>query len=188
MDRANQAFELFQQWLEDAHATEPNDANAMYLATVDEHGMPNVRVVLLKGCDDNGFVFYTNTQSAKGCELLSNKVASLCFDWKSQGRRVTISGRVEQVSDAEADAYYNSRARQSRIGAWASKQSRPLKSKMHLLKKAAEYALKYPVGSIPRPPFWTGFRLHPTATCFYKTDGQTDQPEAVFTYPANQTE
>ncbi|MGI9363851.1 MAG: pyridoxamine 5'-phosphate oxidase [Rhizobiaceae bacterium] len=181
------AVKRFDTWFNAAGTTELNDANAMYLATVDKKGMPNVRVVLLKSHDTSGFVFYTNTQSAKGHELLANKVASLCFDWKSRGRRVIISGTIDMVSNSEADSYFNSRARQSRIGAWASKQSRPLKSKMHLVKKVAEYALKFPVGPIPRPPFWTGFRLQPTRICFQQTAGETEIQETVFTFPATPT-
>lgn len=187
MDSPSEAVKNFDDWLNAANATEPNDANSMYLATVDENGLPNVRVVLLKNHDESGFVFYTNIQSAKGCELLANKAASLCFDWKSNGQRVTISGTVDLVSDAEADKYYSSRARQSRIGAWASKQSHPLKSKLHLVKKAAEYALKYPVGPIPRPPFWTGFRLQPTRMSFLETAGETEMRETLFIFPANPT-
>ena len=123
--------------------------------------MPNVRVVLMKEFDQTGFVFYTNTQSAKGGELAKTPKAALCFEWKSLDRRVLVRGPVNTVDDTEADAYFQSRARQSRLGAWASKQSQPLKSKAHLLKEVARYALKFGAGPIPRPLYWTGFRLRP---------------------------
>src|SRR5690606_31347168 len=133
------------------------------LATVDEHGMPNVRMVLLKGFDRDGFVFYTNLESRKGRELLGQKKAAMVFHWKSLRRQVRVRGNVELVSDVEADAYYDSRPRGSRIGAWASKQSRPLESRFALEKAVAEYTVKFGVGAIPRPPYWSGFRLKPVS-------------------------
>jgi len=158
---------LFEVWLSKAKLKELNDPNAMFVATVDEFGCPNIRVVLMKDYDQTGFVFYTNTESAKGKELLASGKAAFCFEWKSLQKRVVLRGNVERVSEQDADAYYQSRARQSRLGAWASKQSRPLTSKAYLLKEVAKYALKYGVGSIPRPDYWTGFRLSPEQIEFH---------------------
>lgn len=158
---------LFARWLEDATKSEPNDPNATALATVDPDGMPNVRMVLLKGFDQDGFVFYTNYESAKGQEILSSMKAAMCFHWKSLRRQVRVRGNVEKVSDAEADAYYASRPRGSRIGAWASAQSRPLESRFALEKAVAEYTARYAIGEIPRPPHWSGFRIKPTAIEFW---------------------
>jgi len=158
---AGAPFDLFGDWLKDAEKAEPNDHNAMSMASVDADGMPNVRMVLLKGYDENGFVFYTNFESAKGKELLGQGKAALNFHWKSIRRQVRIRGLVETVSDAEADAYYNSRARDSRIGAWASHQSRPLESRFALEKSVAKYVAKFIAGTIPRPPHWSGFRVKP---------------------------
>src|SRR5436305_7827421 len=160
-------FALFQDWLKDAEKSEPNDPNAMALATVDEEGLPNVRMALLKAADERGFVFYTNLESQKGHELLSAKKAALCFHWKSLRRQVRIRGPVEVVSDAEADAYFASRARDSRIGAWASQQSRPLESRFALETAVAMYAAKYALGEIPRPPYWKGYRVTPQAFEFW---------------------
>jgi pyridoxamine 5'-phosphate oxidase len=159
-------FALFAAWFEDAKAHEPNDPNAMALATVDQAGMPNVRMTLLKGVDgedvpDRGFVFYTNFESAKGRDLLAAKTAALCFHWKSLRRQVRVRGRASVVSDAEADAYFASRARGSRLGAWASQQSRPLESRYALEKAVALVTARYPIGEIPRPPYWSGFRITP---------------------------
>jgi pyridoxamine 5'-phosphate oxidase len=139
----------------------------MALATVDKDGLPDVRMVLLKGFDHNGFVFYTNLESRKGTELAQNMKAALCFHWKSLRRQVRVRGPVERVSDAEADAYFASRPRGSRIGAWASKQSRPLESRFALEKAVAEYTAKYPLGEIPRPPHWSGFRIVPQMIEFW---------------------
>jgi pyridoxamine 5'-phosphate oxidase len=152
---------LFASWLAEAEKTEPNDANAVCLATATPDGLPSARMVLLKGVDARGFVFYTNLESRKGGELAANPNAALCFHWKSLHRSVRVEGAVERVSDAEADAYYASRARTSRLGAWASKQSRPLESRFALEKAVAEYGLRYAVGEIPRPAFWSGFRVLP---------------------------
>lgn len=159
---------LFEEWLETATASEPNDPNAMALATVDESGLPDVRMVLLKGADRAGFVFYTNFESAKGRELLASGKAALCFHWKSLRRQVRVRGPVVQVSDEEADAYFQSRARDSRIGAWASRQSRPLEGRFELEKEVALYTAKYAVGHIPRPPHWSGFRVMPTQIEFWR--------------------
>lgn len=160
-------YRLFARWLEDATASEPNDPNALALATVDSDGLPDVRMVLLKGFDERGFVFYTNFESAKGREILSSMKAAMCFHWKTLRRQVRIRGPVEQVSDAEADEYYASRPRGSRIGAWASKQSRPLESRFALEKAVAEYTARHAIGEIPRPPHWSGFRIMPQSIEFW---------------------
>jgi pyridoxamine 5'-phosphate oxidase len=164
---AQEPFDLFRQWFADATASEPNDPNAMALATVDPAGMPDVRMVLMKGYDEQGFVFYTNTGSAKGTQLLASRKAAIVFHWKSLQRQVRVRGPIEQVSDADADAYFQSRPRDSRIGAWASQQSRPLESRFALEKAVAVNAAKYAVGTVPRPPHWTGFRIMPVAIEFW---------------------
>ena len=169
---AGEPFGLFHQWFEEARANEPNDPNAMALATVDATGVPNVRMTLLKGVDGEGaalrgFVFYTNMESAKGRELLSSRLAALCFHWKSLRRQIRVRGRVSLVSDAEADAYFASRPRGSRICAWASQQSRPLESRFALEKAVAAVAARYPIGDIPRPPYWSGFRVSPLEIEFW---------------------
>src|SRR5947209_9986129 len=146
----------FQQWLEAAEKSEINDPTAMSLATVDANGMPSVRMVLLKHADVEGFVFYTNLGSQKAHELAVKPQAALCFHWKSLQRQVRVQGRAQPVSDAEADAYFASRARDSRIGAWASKQSQPMQGRFELEKRVAEKALRFNIGSIPRPEFWSG--------------------------------
>ncbi|MBB4576188.1 pyridoxamine 5'-phosphate oxidase [Rhizobium sp. MC63] len=165
---SGEPFKLFAEWLKEAEASEPNDPNAVALATVDEDGLPNVRMVLLKGFDDDGFVFYTNFESRKGLEILGQRKAAMCFHWKSLRRQVRLRGPVEIVSDAEADAYFQTRARGSRIGAWASKQSRPLESRFALEKAVAEYTARYALGEIPRPAHWSGFRIRPTSIEFWK--------------------
>ncbi len=164
---AAEPYALFAQWLSDATASEANDPNALALATVDPEGMPNVRMVLLKGFDEQGFVFYTNYESAKGREILASMKAAMCFHWKSLRRQVRVRGPVEAVSAAEADAYYASRPRGSRIGAWASAQSRPLESRFALEKAVAEYTARYAIGEIPRPQHWSGFRIRPTSIEFW---------------------
>jgi pyridoxamine 5'-phosphate oxidase len=163
----DEPMSLFEEWLEQAGKTEPNDANAMALATVDEEGLPNVRMVLLKAVDGRGFVFYTNFESQKGQELLSAQKAAMCFHWKSLRRQVRIRGPVEAVSDAEADTYFASRPRDSRIGAWASQQSRPLKARFELETAVAMYTARYVIGEVPRPPYWSGFRLKPLSIEFW---------------------
>jgi pyridoxamine 5'-phosphate oxidase len=159
---------LFAEWFAEAEASEPNDPNAMALATVDASGLPDVRMVLLKSHGADGFVFFTNFESAKGRELLANPKAALLFHWKSLRRQVRLRGPVSQVSDAEADAYFATRARTSRIGAWASQQSRPLESRFALEKAVAAYTAKYAIGEVPRPPYWSGFRLTPLEIEFWK--------------------
>ncbi|PLK50377.1 pyridoxamine 5'-phosphate oxidase [Uliginosibacterium sp. TH139] len=161
-------FELFQQWLSEAEKSEPNDPNAMSIASVGPDGMPSVRMVLLKGFDERGFVFYTNLGSQKGQELLAHPKAALCFHWKSLKRQVRVEGNVEPVSKEEADAYYASRARDSRIGAWASKQSQVMEGRFELEQRVAKYALKFGISEIPRPEFWSGFRIVPTKIEFWK--------------------
>lgn len=162
---------LFRSWLAEAEEKELNDPNAMTVATAGADGAPTARMVLLKGVDHGGFVFYTNTESAKGLQLTANPRAALVFHWKSLRRQVRVEGRVERVSDAEADEYFASRARGSRIGAWASEQSRPLSGRFELERRVATYAAKFGAGSIPRPPHWTGYRVVPTSIEFW-----TDKP------------
>jgi pyridoxamine 5'-phosphate oxidase len=161
-------FALFDEWFREALAKEPNDANAMALATVDEAGLPDVRMVLLKGVDAGGFVFYTNLESAKGRELAANPKAALLFHWKSLRRQVRVRGAVTPVSAAEADAYWATRARPAQIGAWASEQSRKLPDRLALEKRIAEYGLKFGLGKAPRPPHWSGFRVAPQAIEFWR--------------------
>jgi pyridoxamine 5'-phosphate oxidase len=163
----NEPYSLFGAWLADAEKSEPNDPNAVALATVDPAGLPNVRMVLLKGFDERGFVFYTNFESQKGQEILSSHKAAMCFHWKSLRRQVRIRGDVEVVAEEEADAYYATRPRGSRIGAWASKQSRPLEGRFALEKAVAEYTARYAIGEIPRPSHWSGFRIKPVSLEFW---------------------
>jgi pyridoxamine 5'-phosphate oxidase len=164
---AAEPLALFDEWFAEAKQREINDPNAMALATVDAEGLPNVRMVLLKGSDSAGLVFYTNEQSAKGSELAASGKAALLFHWKSLRRQVRVRGTVAEVSAAEADAYFASRPRDSRIGAWASEQSRPLESRFALEKAVAFYAAKYAIGDIPRPPYWKGYRVAPRAFEFW---------------------
>jgi pyridoxamine 5'-phosphate oxidase len=164
----NDPIEHFQAWLSEAEKSEPNDGNAMALATVGPDDMPSVRMVLLKGVDARGFIFYTNLESQKGTELLANPKAGLCFHWKSLRRQVRVEGEVERVTDAEADAYFASRARDSRIGAWASRQSRALSGRFELEKEVARYAARYAIGDVPRPPYWSGFRVLPRKIEFWR--------------------
>jgi pyridoxamine 5'-phosphate oxidase len=161
-------FALFAAWLQDATASEPNDPNAMALATVDETGMPDVRMVLLKGFDRDGFVFYTNLESTKGRQLAAVPKAALCFHWKSLRRQVRVRGTIGAVTPEEADAYFATRARLSRIGAWASRQSRPLESRFALEKAVALYTARFAAGAIPRPPQWSGFRITPLEIEFWR--------------------
>ncbi len=161
-------FILFGHLLKDAEAKEVNDPNGMALATVDEDGLPDVRMVLLKGYDSNGFVFYTNTGSDKGRQILATGKAAILFHWKSLRRQVRIRGVVTQVSHGEADAYFASRPRQSQIGAWASDQSHPVAGRFALEKKVAEYAVKFGVGTVPRPDHWRGFRIRPVQFEFWR--------------------
>ncbi len=164
---ATQPEPLFSAWFDEAERVETNDANAMSLATVDASGLPNVRIVLLKGLDARGFVFYGNAESAKGQEILANPKAALCFHWKSQRRQVRVRGTVEQVSNAEADAYYATRPMGSRIGAWASQQSRPLESREVLKQAVARFEKEFEGLKPARPRYWTGFRVIPLQIEFW---------------------
>lgn len=161
-------YDVFADWLAAARKSELNDPNAMALATADADGMPDVRMVLLKDLDAQGFVFYTNLESGKGVQLLANPQAALCFHWKSLRRQVRVRGIISPVTDQEADAYFASRARDSRIGAWASAQSRPLEDRFALEKSVAAHALKFGLGEVPRPAFWSGFRLTPLRLEFWR--------------------
>ena len=159
---------LFQAWLDEAHETEPNDPTAMTVATVSADGVPSARMVLLKGADDRGFVFYTNTESRKGVELDATGQAALVFHWKTLRRQIRVVGTTMRVSDDEADAYFASRARGSQIGAWASDQSRPLDGRFELEKRVAKFAAKFGTGKVPRPPHWTGYRVVPREMEFWQ--------------------
>jgi pyridoxamine 5'-phosphate oxidase len=181
--QATEPFALFRAWMAEAEPAEVNDPNGMALASVDVDGLPNVRMVLLKGFDERGFVFYTNLESQKGREILGNHKAAALFHWKSLRRQVRVRGPVEQVSDAEADAYFQSRPRDSRIGAWASQQSRPLESRFALEKAAAVHAAKYAIGDVPRPPHWTGLRIRPTYLEFWKDGAFRLHDRVVFRRP-----
>jgi pyridoxamine 5'-phosphate oxidase len=159
---------LFETWLREALKSEPNDANAMTLATADADGLPNSRMVLLKGVDPGGFVFFTNTESAKGRELAANPKAALTFHWKSLRRSVRVRGDVEPVTAEEADAYFATRARASQIGAWASEQSRELPDRFALEKRVAEVGLRFGLGKVTRPPHWSGYRVKPRTIEFWR--------------------
>jgi pyridoxamine 5'-phosphate oxidase len=165
---ADEPLRLFGAWLAEATRSEPADPTAMALATVDEDGLPNVRMVLMKGFDAQGFVFYTNLDSQKGQELTARPKGALVFHWKSLSRQVRLRGPIERVDDAEADAYFATRPRLAQIGAWASKQSAPLESRMAFEKAVAFYMAKFAVGAIPRPPNWSGYRLRPLAIEFWQ--------------------
>jgi len=165
---ADEPLELFREWFAQAKAHEPNDPEAMALATVDAEGLPDVRMVLLKHVDHEGFVFYTNLESAKGEELAANPLAALCFHWKSLRRQIRVRGPVTRTSDAEADAYFATRSKDSQIGAWASRQSRPLEGRFALEKEVARYAAKHALSIVPRPPHWSGFRVRPLAIEFWR--------------------
>lgn len=158
----------FQAWLAEAEKTEPNDPNAMTLATATAEGVPSARMVLLKGVDARGFVFYTNLGSRKAGELQQNPHAALCFHWKTLRRQVRVEGRIEQVDDAEADAYFASRPRLSQIGAWASKQSQRMVGRFEFEARVARFAARFHVGEVPRPPFWSGFCLEPQRIEFWE--------------------
>ncbi len=167
---AKDPFALFAAWLAAAEESELNDPTAMALATVDAEGLPDVRMVLLKAATPEGFVFYSNRESAKGREIEVNGKAAVVFHWKSLRRQVRVRGPVELVGDAEADAYFRSRPLQSRLGAWASQQSRPLDSRLALEAAVAKYAVKFAFGEVPRPVYWVGYRILPLAIEFW-SDG-----------------
>jgi len=161
-------FEFFREWWDEAHRTEPADASAAALATSTPDGRPSVRMVLIRGVDERGFVFYTNLESRKGGELKANPRAAIVLHWKSLGRQIRIEGAVEPVSKEEADAYFASRARGSQIGAWASAQSRPMESRHGLEKSVAKFAAKFGLGKVPRPDHWSGFRIAPEHIEFWR--------------------
>jgi len=161
-------FALFAEWLKEATEREPNDPNAMAVATVDDDGLPDVRMVLLKDADPRGFVFYTNLESAKGRQLAAHPKAALLFHWKTLRRQVRVRGPVSAVSPEEADAYWATRARPAQLGAWASAQSRTLPDRLAFEKKIAEFGLRFGLGKPPRPPHWSGFRVAPEAIEFWR--------------------
>jgi pyridoxamine 5'-phosphate oxidase len=165
---AHEPFALFADWLKEAEGREPNDPNAMALATVDPDGLPDLRMVLLKSFDLRGFVFYTNLESAKGRELATTPKAALLFHWKSLRRQVRVRGPVEPVTVEEADAYFATRPRDSQIGAWASDQSRPMEGRFALQRRVAEEAARFGLGEVPRPPHWSGFRVLPLEIEFWR--------------------
>ncbi|SFJ33469.1 pyridoxamine 5'-phosphate oxidase [Bradyrhizobium sp. cf659] len=164
---ADEPFALFEAWLNEAIKSEPNDPNAMALATVDPDGLPDVRMVLMKGFDTEGFVFYSHIASQKGRELAANPKAALLFHWKSLRRQVRIRGNVTPVTDAEADAYFATRPKQAQIGAWASKQSEALESRFAFEQAIAKVAAKYVISEVPRPPGWSGWRITPVRIEFW---------------------
>ncbi len=165
---ARDPFEMFVAWMKDAEKTEPNEANAMAVASVDPEGHPDVRMVLLKAVDARGFVFYTNFESAKGKQILANPHVALNFHWKTVRKQVRVRGPVSVVSNEEADTYFGSRAKDSQIGAWASAQSRPMEGRWVFEKEIAKYALKYGLTKVPRPPYWSGFRVSPVQIEFWR--------------------
>lgn len=158
----------FTAWLDESSRSGVPEPTAMALATTDAQGNPTVRMVLLKRADERGFVFYTNLESAKAADLNVNPRAALCFYWNAIGRQVRVNGRVERVTEAEADAYFATRPRLSQIGAWASQQSRPMRGYFDLERACAAYALRYAVGAVPRPPFWSGYRVVPERIEFWR--------------------
>lgn len=164
----NEPFALFARWFAEAREKEPSDPHGMALATADASGFPDVRMVLMKSFEDGAFVFYTNAESAKGRQLEENPRAAICFHWKSLRRQVRARGPIDPVPDDEADAYFRTRDRGARIGAWASAQSRPLEDRLALEKRIAEFGLKFGLGEVPRPPHWRGYRLTPLAIEFWR--------------------
>lgn len=161
-------FALFHAWLDEARNSEPDDHNAMSIASVDGEGRPNVRMVLLKGAEDGGFVFFTNYESAKGVELIGQPHAALCFHWKSLGKQVRVRGTVKKTSIAESDAYFATRPKDSQIGCWASAQSRAVEGRWAFEKEIAKYAAQYALAKVPRPAHWGGFRVTPFEIEFWR--------------------
>jgi pyridoxamine 5'-phosphate oxidase len=178
-------FVMFRNWFAEAQQSEPSDPNAMTLATCSPAGCPASRIVLLKDWDAAGFVFYTNVESRKGDELAANPRAALLFHWKSLRRQVRIEGDVEQATEAEADAYYASRPRISRLGAWASIQSRPLPERAELERRLSKYEAEYPGADIPRPPYWSGYRVVPARIEFWQDMPFRLHDRTVFTRAAD---
>jgi len=179
--KADDPFALFAKWMAEAESSEPNDPNGMALATADSEGRPSLRMVLLKGYDRDGFVFYTNLESKKGRQIAENPNAALLFHWKSLRRQIRLEGPLTPVSDAEADEYFSSRPKQSQIGAWASDQSRPTQGRFELEKRVASFAAKFGLGTVPRPPHWSGFRLSPRYVEFWKDGAFRLHERLVFT-------
>ncbi|HXG79792.1 MAG TPA: pyridoxamine 5'-phosphate oxidase [Methyloceanibacter sp.] len=177
---ANDPLALFRAWMREAQASEPVDPEAMAVATAGADGLPNVRMILLKGADERGFVFYTNSESAKGKELAANPKAALLFYWKSLGRQIRLRGLIEPASEAEADAYFATRHRQSRIGAWASAQSRPLASREALEAEVGRLAETFGDGDVPRPAYWRGYRLIPLEIEFWQSGAFRLHDRVVF--------
>jgi pyridoxamine 5'-phosphate oxidase len=176
----------FKIWLEEAEKTEPSLATAMTLATATSAGVPSARMVLLKDVDDQGFTFYTNLESRKALELRENPTAALCFHWKASKRQVRIEGAVQTVDDGEADAYFESRPRGAQIGAWASKQSAPLKGRFELERQVAMFTAKFHIGSVPRPDFWSGYRVVPARIEFWQEQAFRLHDRVVFERQDNQ--
>ena len=167
MTEKTDPIRLFQEYFEAAKKSEPSDATAFALATADGDGAPSVRMVLLKKADVEGFMFFTNLESRKGEDLRANPKAAMCFYWDTIDIQVRIEGKVTPVTSEEADAYFATRPRASQIGTWASDQSRPMEGMLALEKRAAKFAAKYAIGKVPRPPFWSGFRLIPSRIEFW---------------------
>ncbi len=168
IEEGQEPLALFHKWLQQARQSEPNEPNAMALATADAQGRPDVRMVLLKAADANGFVFYTNTESAKGRELAANPNAALVLHWKTIGKQVRVRGPVSPVTPEEADAYFATRPKDSQIGAWASAQSRPMEGRFVFEREIAKYAAKYALTKVPRPPYWSGYRVTPLEIEFWR--------------------
>ncbi len=185
VETASEPIAVFAEWFAEAEEAEPADPNAMALATVDADGLPDVRIVLLKSFDEAGFVFYTSRESAKGQELTACPKAALCFHWKSLARQIRVRGTVEEASAAEADAYFATRPKGSQIGAWASQQSQPIESRFALEKAVAKFAAKFGLRTVPRPPYWGGYRIKPLSIEFWQAQTFRLHDRIVFTATAD---